>query len=86
MIKALHGKVEHNKNIQTAVGEIIETHLEISFVRQRMVGDQLFDAASKRLQFLTRRVVGDLYKEALATRGTKAEVFDRRIDDRVVRN
>ena len=50
----LDSQMEHDENIQTTVGEIIETHLEISFVRRRMIGDELFDAVGKRLQFFTR--------------------------------
>ena len=51
-----------------------------------MIGDELFDAVGKRLQFFTRRIVGYLYEEALATRWTKAEILDGRIDHRVVRD
>src|SRR5271155_3180380 len=78
--------MEHYEYIETTLGKIIESDLKIGLVAGRMVGEQLFNAVGKRLHLLTRGIVGDLYEKALATRRTKAEILDRRIDHRVVRD
>jgi hypothetical protein len=78
--------VKINQNIKTAFAKIVETDVEIGFVRHRMIGDQLFDARHQLLEFLTRGVVCDLDQKALAAHRTNAEVFDRPINHGVVWN
>ena len=77
-------EIKVDQNIQAAFAKIVKADVEICFVGERMIGDQLLDLGHQRLDFRARGVVGDLNEKALAAHCAKGEVLDRRIDDGVV--
>jgi hypothetical protein len=51
-----------------------------------MIDDELPDVDNQFFHLFARGVVGELQEESLATLGSEAEVFDRRVYDRAARN
>ena len=79
-------KTEHNQDVQTALPEVAEAHLAGALLGQRMIDDEPPDVANQIFQLFARGIVGELQEESLATLGSEAEVFDRRVHDRAARN
>ena len=79
-------KIKVDKDIEAAVAELVETDPDGTLVGHWMVGEKPLDARGELLDLFPIGIIGDLYKKALTPHYAGSQVFDRGIDDGIIRN